>query len=108
MKKQVNFAETAEGYIFSSDDDIETNVFMVDKDTLIFNTNDFYEHFFKGLSEKPEYTLSQPIDELKGKAKHVYDTVAAIFKKACVSIEESWFQTDDIPEADAVLPNEHN
>jgi len=96
MTKQINFLDETNAYRFElkGNDDA---VFEISKDTLIFNSNDFYRLFFKGLEEKPEYELVTPDIELKGQAKHVFDTVAAILKKAFDSIDADWFKNVDIP-----------
>lgn len=91
MKRQVNFLDEAEAYRFTLADD-EDVTFEISKDTLSFNANSFYGCFFKGIDEKPEYKLLEPPAELNGQAKHVYDTVKVIFKKACESIDEDWFK----------------
>lgn len=93
MKKQINFSDKPQAYCFA----LEGNSidFEIKKDSLTFNSNDFYELFFKGIDEKPEYELVNPDGELKGQAKHVFDTVAAILKKACDSIDANWFKASD-------------
>lgn len=93
MKKQINFSDEPQAYRFA----LEGNdvYFEIKKDSLAFSSNDFYELFFKGMDEKPEYELVKPDGELKGQAKHVYDTVAAILKKTCDSIDADWFKVPD-------------
>ncbi len=49
-------------------EDLENNeLFQINLDNMIFNSQDFYESFFKGLSEKIEYNLSNNIDEKTSK-----------------------------------------
>lgn len=96
MKRQVSFADDAEAYRFALTDK-EDAIFEIRKDTLAFNSNDFYRLFFKGLDDKPEYEVVHPDGELKGQAKHVFDTVTAIFKKACDSIDVAWFAKTEEP-----------
>ena len=90
MKRQVSFSNEPEAYRFTlvGANDVS---FEISKNTLAFSTNEFYKLFFKGLDEKPEYEVAKPDEELAGQAKHVFDTVAAIFKKACDSIDADWF-----------------
>ncbi len=90
MKKQINFSDKPQAYCFALEDNGVD--FEIKKDSLIFSSNDFYELFFKGIDEKPEYELVKPDEELKGQAKHVFDTVAAILKKTCESIDANWFK----------------
>lgn len=94
MKKQVSFSDEPKAYRFAlaGDDDV---TFEISKETLTFSSNDFYKLFFKKLDEKPEYELVKPGEELKGQAKHVFDTVAAILKKTCDSIDAGWFKEPD-------------
>lgn len=94
MKRQVRFEETGDDYRFSlvGDDKI---AFTISKKTLTFSADKFYAVFFKGLEEKPNYEVLRGEDELRGQAKHIYDTVAAIFEKTCSSIDESWFEKQD-------------
>lgn len=96
MKRQVSFADEAEAYRFVLADN-EDVAFEISKDTLTFDSDDFYRLFFKGLDEKPEYEVANPDGKLKGQAKHVFDTVAAIFKKACDSIDAAWFVKTEEP-----------
>lgn len=96
MKKQIRFEDARDAYRFMLVGDDDT-VFEINKGTLAFNSNEFYKTFFKGLDEKPEYEFSQTAEDLKGQAKHVFDTVAAIFKKTCDSIEASWFTAVEEP-----------
>lgn len=93
MKRQVSFADEADAYSFTIVGE-DGAPFEIRKDTLVFSSNDFYRLFFKGLDERPEYETVNPGDELKGQARHVYGTVAAIFKKACDSIDEAWFEIE--------------
>ena len=45
-------------------EDSENNeLFQINLDNMIFDSQKFYESFFKGLSEKIEYNLSNNIDE---------------------------------------------
>lgn len=101
MKRQVSFADEAEAYRFTLVDK-EVVTFEIRKDTLAFNSNDFYRLFFKGLDEKPEYEVVNSDGELKGQAKHVFDTVAAVFKKACDSIDATWFAKTEEPVAETL------
>lgn len=94
MKKQVSFEETDEAYCFALVDD-DNATFEIAKSTLAFNSNDFYRCFFKGLDEKPEYEVLQPTEELQRQAKHVFETVEAVFKKACESIDSAWFAANE-------------
>ena len=49
-------------------EDLENNeLFQINLDNMIFDSQNFYESFFKGLSEKIEYTLSNNIDEKTSK-----------------------------------------
>lgn len=49
-------------------EDLENNVlFQINLDNMIFDSQKFYENFFKGLSEKIEYNLSNNIDEKTSK-----------------------------------------
>lgn len=108
MKRQVSFEDTQDSYRFVLVGDGET-AFEIGKGTLTFSTNDFYKLFFMGLKEKPEYELVQPADSLQGQAKHVFDTVKAIFKKACDSIDASWFVEDEEQAAESVdAPSEES
>ena len=94
MKRRVSFEETNEAYRFALVGDDGT-VFEIAKNTLAFSSNNFYRCFFKGLDEKPEYELLRPTEELQRQAKHVFETVEAIFKKACASIDATWFAVDE-------------
>lgn len=94
MKRQIRFTDEVAAYRFTSVDN-DTAIFEIKKDTLTFSSGSFYKAFFKGLTEKPEYELIMSADGLKGQAKHVFDTVSAIFKKACDSIDDAWFDTVD-------------
>ncbi len=93
MKKQINFSDESTAYRFTLE--AKNTVFEICKDTLVFSSENFYKIFFQGLEEKPEYELVNSGEELKGQAKHVFDTVAAILKKACESIDASWFEESD-------------
>ncbi|WP_452040672.1 hypothetical protein [Adlercreutzia rubneri] len=105
MTKQINFLDEPSTYRFALKGDDDT-AFEISKDTLIFNSNDFYRLFFKGLKEKPEYELVTPDIEPKGQAKHVFDTVAAILEKACDSIDADWFKNVDAPPAESCKDEE--
>lgn len=94
MKRQINFADESTVYRFTLENEGE-KVFEIAKNTLTFSSDDFYKLFFQGLDEKPEYELTKPTGELRGQAKHVYDTVAAILKKTCDSIDADWFKVPD-------------
>ena len=49
-------------------EDLENNeLFQISLDNMIFDSQKFYESFFKGLSEKVEYNLSNNIDEKTSK-----------------------------------------
>ncbi len=49
-------------------EDLENNeLFQINLDNMIFDSQNFYESFFKGLSEKIEYNLSNNIDETTSK-----------------------------------------
>lgn len=49
-------------------EDLENNeLFQINLDNMIFDSQNFYESFFKGLSEKIEYNLSNNIDEKTSK-----------------------------------------
>jgi len=98
MKRQVRFVDDIDAYHFILNES-ESISFSLSKDTLSFSANDFYRCFFKGIDEKPDYVLTCPDDELKGQPKHVFDTVEAIFKKACDSTDENWFKKQE--DADA-------
>lgn len=94
MKKQIRFADEGDVYRFVlvGDDSV---IFDIQKNTLSFSTSKFYECFFKGAHEKPEYELLPPSGDIKGQAKHVYETVKDILDKACSSIEEKWFKEEN-------------
>lgn len=94
MKRQIKFADEEEAYRFVlvGDDSV---IFEIQKNTLNFSTSKFYECFFKGVHEKPEYELLLPTGEIRGQAKHVYETVKGILDKACSSIEEKWFKEEN-------------
>lgn len=94
MKRQVKFVDGESAYRFMFSDG-EEDVFEIEKDTLLFRAGKFYECFFKGLHEKPEYSMLPPEGEIKGQAKHVYDTVEAIISSACKSIDSNWFSKSD-------------
>ena len=96
MKKQVSFEDAQDSYRFSLVGHSDST-FVISKDTLTFSSNDFYKTFFKGLSEKPEYELVQPKEKLQDQAKHIFDTVGAILKKACDSIDATWFIETEEP-----------
>ncbi|WP_139652317.1 hypothetical protein [Raoultibacter phocaeensis] len=96
MKKQVNFEDAVEAYRFE-----------VSKSTLAFNADSFYKCFFKGLDEKPLYELIKPPSDLDIKAKHVFATVEAIFKKTCDSIDEKWFAPVGEHDEDKPVPVEN-
>lgn len=95
MKRQIKFADEESVYRFILVDD-DSVTFDIQKSTLSFNTSKFYECFFKGIREKPEYELLPLAGDIKGQAKHVYETVKDILDKACTSIEEKWFVEDNI------------
>ena len=94
MKKQVKFVHGESAYRFMFPDG-EGGVFEIEKSTLTFHAGKFYECFFKGLHEKPDYSLLPLEEGIKGQARHVYDTVEAIFSSACDSIDNSWFCKPD-------------
>lgn len=49
-------------------EDLENNeLFQINLDNMIFDSQNFYESFFKGLFEKIEYNLSNNIDEKTSK-----------------------------------------
>lgn len=94
MKKQVEFVDGESAYRFMFSDG-EGGIFEIEKGTLVFHTGKFYECFFKGLHEKPDYSMLPPEGEIKGQAKHVFDTVESILINACNSIDDSWFSKLD-------------
>lgn len=94
MKKHINFSDESTAYLFMLDGD-DGKLFEIGKDTLVFSSDDFYRLFFQGLDEKPDYELVNTGDDLSGQAKHIFDTVDAILKKACDSINADWFKTPD-------------
>ena len=104
MKKQVKFVDGENAYRFMFSDG-EGDVFEIEKSTLTFHAGKFYECFFKGLHEKPDYSMIPPEGEIKGQAKHVYDTVEAIISSACKSIDNSWFSKSDEGNSDAAFEN---
>lgn len=107
MKKQINFSDGENSYCFTLKEDNKV-IFKISKETLVFSSDDFYKLFFQGLDEKPEYDLINSGDELKGQAKHVFETVDAILKKTCSSIDADWFkESDDQSVADDDVLNEH-
>lgn len=100
MKRQVRFVDDAQSYRFELVDGNDA-VFEISKDTLVFSAKDFYATFFKDLDSKPVYELVQPTDALSGQPKHVFETVEAIFKKTCDSIDGGWFKE---PASETVEP----
>ena len=94
MKKQIKFVDGESTYRFMFSDG-EGDIFEIEKDTLIFHAGKFYECFFKGLHEKPDYSMLPLKGEIRGQAKHVFDTVEAIISSACKSIDNSWFSKLD-------------
>lgn len=94
MKRQIKFVDEKDTYRFVLVND-ESVIFDIQKSTLSFSTSKFYECFFKGLHEKPVYELVPPVEDIKGQAKHVYETVKEILDKACSSIEEKWFKEEN-------------
>lgn len=90
MKRQVSFEETAETYRFTLVGD-ESKAFEISKATLEFNSKVFYETFFKGLHEAPDYALLEPANKLEKTSKHVYSTVSSIFQSTCKKIDPTWF-----------------
>jgi hypothetical protein len=90
MKRQVSFEETAEAYRFALVED-ESKAFEISKSTLEFNSKAFYEIFFKGLHEAPDYELVESATKLEKTSKHVYSTVSNIFKSTCAKINPVWF-----------------
>lgn len=105
MKRQVSFEETAEAYRFTLADD-ESMSFEISKSTLEFNSKAFYETFFKGLHEAPDYELLEPAAKLEKTSKHVYSTVSSIFKTTCEKIDPTWFpdKTGDAVEPESTPP----
>lgn len=59
--------------------------------SIIREGDDVYDELSQGYNAKPEYEVVNSGAELKGQAKHVFDTVSDIFKKACDSIDDAWF-----------------
>lgn len=102
MKKQVKFVDGESAYRFMFSDD-KGDVFEIEKSTLVFHTGKFYECFFKGLHEKPDYSMLSPEVEIKGQAKHVFDTVESILTNACKSIDDSWFSKSDEGDDEALI-----
>lgn len=94
MKKQVKFVDGESAYRFMFSDG-EGDIFEIEKSTLVFHTGKFYECFFKGLHEKPDYSMLLPEEEIKGQAKHVFDTVESIITNVCKSIDDGWFSKSD-------------
>ena len=94
MKKQVEFVDGESAYRFIILDG-EGGIFEIEKSTLVFHTGKCYECFFKGLHAKPDYSMLPPKEEIKGQAKHVFDTVESILINACESIDDIWFSKSD-------------
>lgn len=112
MDAQVYFEESDDNYQFSKIRD-DGEAFVIKKDDLIFETKAFYEYFFKGLAEKPQYTIvdlykEEPDHKLTSEAKHVFNTVSQVLNKTCDNIEEKWFKEEDSQNADASNPNEND
>lgn len=65
-------------------EDSENNeLFQINLDNMIFDSQKFYESFFKGLSEKIEYNLSNNIDENTSKDYkknlRIYENINKLF-----------------------------
>ncbi len=65
-------------------EDSENNeLFQINLDNMIFDSQKFYESFFKGLSEKVEYNLSNNIDEKTSKDYkknlRIYENINKLF-----------------------------
>lgn len=65
-------------------EDLENNeLFQINLDNMIFDSQKFYESFFKGLSEKVEYNLSNNIDEKTSKDYkknlRIYENINKLF-----------------------------
>lgn len=65
-------------------EDLENNeLFQINLDNMIFDSQKFYESFFKGLSEKIEYNLSNNIDENTSKDYkknlRIYENINKLF-----------------------------
>ena len=65
-------------------EDSENNeLFQINIDNMIFDSQKFYESFFKGLSEKIEYNLSNNIDENTSKDYkknlRIYENINKLF-----------------------------
>lgn len=58
-------------------------LFQINLDNMIFDSQKFYESFFKGLSEKIEYNLSNNIDENTSKDYkknlRIYENINKLF-----------------------------
>jgi|GEM_PF-1852820 hypothetical protein len=105
MNAEVYFEESEDSYQFSKTKDGD-EAFVIKKDDLIFETKTFYEYFFKGLAERPQYTVvdlheNEPDHKLAGQAKHVFTTVAQVLNKTCDGIADDWFNEEDGQDADA-------
>lgn len=105
MKRQVSFEETTEAYRFALVGD-ESKAFEISKATLEFSSKAFYETFFKGLREVPDYDLLEPDIELAKTSKHVFTTVSNIFQSTCAKIDPAWFpdKTSDAAKPESTPP----
>lgn len=105
MNAEVYFEESEDSYQFSKTKD-DDKAFVIKKDDLIFETKTFYEYFFEGLVEKPQYTVvdlheNEPEHNLTGQAKHVFTTVVQVLNKTCDGIADDWFNEEDGQDAEA-------
>lgn len=110
MDIQIYFNESEGSYRFSKLGDDE-QAFIINKSDLVFDTKVFYELFFKGLTEKPRYTVidshtEEPGHRLTSQAKHIFDTVSKVFSKACDGIQEDWFEDKQRQGDGASIPAE--
>lgn len=109
MNAEVYFEEAEDSYQFSKTKDSD-EAFVIKKDDLIFETKTFYEYFFKGLAEKPQYTVvdlheKESNHKLTGQAKHVFTTVAQVLNKTCDGIDDDWFNEEEGQDIDASSSN---
>lgn len=89
MKKQIKFIESETAYRFESAD--QDRSFELCKSDLSFSSTKFYECFFKGLEEIPEYELIGLNGKPGPQTLHVYKTVEKILAETCKKLDASWF-----------------
>lgn len=64
-------------------DDENNELFKISLDDMLFNSQKFYENFFKGLKEEVNYTIINEIDEASStdykKNVRVYENIVKLF-----------------------------